>query len=572
MPNMEHKVEYQECRYSILIGDRWVDGQAIYVRSDGQKVKLLKFFRLLGLSVGSYRTEIVSGNTFSALCRHNYNSFRSKAAWEVSEDQIPDVVATYKGRTIDRAEPTNLDNISLMVAADSNIHWNGLQINMVCRVCLSRHANEPGSLNLDGGGIRVCTHCVHELELKVCYVCSCLGKDLKDVDGEFLCEKCVKTSCGECERCHETFRSRDLLRSLTGLYCEHCLSCTGIKEIVNRYNYVPRRTLFFKSSKDKEDSCYLSNSSKLGRKLYFGIETEVYTGNSKHNLPAILHKIGGMPQWMYWKHDGSIGIGFEMVTFPMTWAYLSDSSGRLGRIFKTLMALECSSFDNGRCGLHVHLSRDAFTKIHLYKFLKFFYGHPEFVTYVSNRQPNELSQWARTETNECWATMAKSGSQSSNKYSAINLRHEASVEIRIFNGTLRFSSFMKSLELAKAAYDFTGGLTSMASVGLSQFADFVAENHILYPHLDPFIKGCPKEILKNSPLSSASSLKKKRILEIAERARRASAVNAPSTPIRPSREEQYLMNERLHGWQEPTVSNPGVGQTNQQSVNRWRDD
>ena len=117
--------------------------------------------------------------------------------------------------------------------------------------------------------------------------------------------------------------------------------------------------------------------------------------NARHLL-AIANQ--GQPQ-LYCKHDGSLDDGFELVTHPMSlsyhrtempWEALLREAVRMGHL----------SHQSGTCGLHIHVSREAFggTYAHqeaaIARVLYFFEKHWEELLKFSRRTQRQLDRCA----------------------------------------------------------------------------------------------------------------------------------------------------------------------------------
>jgi len=70
---------------------------------------------------------------------------------------------------------------------------------------------------------------------------------------------------------------------------------------------------------------------------------------------------------------------------------------------------------------------------------------------------------------------------SSHRYVAVNITDET-VELRVFRGTLRYSSFRACMEYAHAAYVFTRD-AAVTKINRTRFEEFVLENAKEYPNL-----------------------------------------------------------------------------------------
>lgn len=90
-------------------------------------------------------------------------------------------------------------------------------------------------------------------------------------------------------------------------------------------------------------------------KEYFGIEIETEGDFSNIELVKRYQDI-----W-HLEEDGSLGAGgFEMISQPMSWNYIKLQEPRFRALFKSLANAGQKSHDGSSCGLHVHVSREAF--------------------------------------------------------------------------------------------------------------------------------------------------------------------------------------------------------------------
>lgn len=188
---------------------------------------------------------------------------------------------------------------------------------------------------------------------------------------------------------------------------------------------------------------------------YFGIELEVDDGGEdEFNAGEIRNILGDV---VYFKHDGSLEDGFEIVSHPCT-IDVHMYEVRWEEALKKLDQMGYTSHDCGTCGLHVHVSRDAFGTSQneqevnigktIFLFEKFWDNFVEF----SRRKRSQVEEWADryfydgefyTHSPQDLYDRCSYG----DRYHAINLQNDATVEFRIFRGTLRYLSFIACLQL-----------------------------------------------------------------------------------------------------------------------------
>lgn len=143
------------------------------------------------------------------------------------------------------------------------------------------------------------------------------------------------------------------------------------------------------------------------------------------------------------------------------------------------------SHDAETCGLHVHLSRRAFGSSEteqdlnimklLYIFEKFW---PQFVKF-SRRTEAQLNRWAAryglTDPLDALLDRAKGAE----RYHAINLQPYNTIEIRMFRGTLKYNTFIATLEFCQYLYDsvMNNDIEKLQQMTWSDFVEAIPEDY-----------------------------------------------------------------------------------------------
>lgn len=173
---------------------------------------------------------------------------------------------------------------------------------------------------------------------------------------------------------------------------------------------------------------------------HFGIELEIegITDSNKIAVSDILKTY--LSEECVVVYDGSLDrSGGEIVTVP-----LPSKNLQLVKWHKLLTALSkvgCTSHEGGRCGLHIHVSRNALTTESWRKLESFILKYSYFFKAISRRETSGLENNA---FNYCVF-----GRNHQRKYQAVNWQHSNTIEFRFFRGTLKPSSFIASLQVIK---------------------------------------------------------------------------------------------------------------------------
>ena len=231
-------------------------------------------------------------------------------------------------------------------------------------------------------------------------------------------------------------------------------NCDG----VHRWSYKPLIYSFQSGRSQKTDSSITP---------YLGFELEVETVGplaTRRHGSTLLQDIAG--EWAYAVHDGTLANdgqgGFEIVTHPFTFQWFNENWLTIETLLERLSADGYRSWEGGRCGMHVHISRRPMTEAHQMKFLQFIYGSANLAMCVGQRGPRDrgLTRFAPFDQ-EDRAQFLNSKIRgdvnpgAEGHYAALNANNHATYEARWFRGTLQPKSFRKNVEFVHAAWTFT---------------------------------------------------------------------------------------------------------------------
>lgn len=291
----------------------------------------------------------------------------------------------------------------------------------------------------------------------------------------------------QCPNCHRVVRCNgcgcNVEETTCRNYFDYCSYCSS------NLTYVPIRNYSF----TPPETTFMGNDSKL----YFGIEVEVESPLLEPQKCAALVTEDG-DGFFYCKADSSIDCGLEIVSVPFTFKYFQDNPDKFNNIFR-LRSYKCNS-KNDTCGMHIHLSADAFTSLHLLKFMNLIYDNNNFTLAISQRTADQLSEWCSTNLGSKTAKQkeklrrVKSLGMQDNvcRHTAINTSSETTVELRIFRGTLDPRTFRAHIEFADCAFWYTKN-ESMLKVSPEGFIKYARSNKHQYPNLVRRLKALEKK-------------------------------------------------------------------------------
>ena len=276
-------------------------------------------------------------------------------------------------------------------------------------------------------------------------LCACCGQriwltDNAGNDNTPLCQTCYDQSymtCSECGRlihCEDSYYLDDSDEPL-------CLTCLeeANRDVIQGYYYKPEPIFYGTGPR------------------YFGVELEIDEGGERGDYASqILSQANvDFTERLYCKHDGSLSNGFELVTHPMSLEYHQEEMP-WPEVLRTARSLGYRSHQTQTCGLHVHLSRKAFGETEaeqepaIARILYFVEKHWEELLKFSRRTPRQLERWAARygykDRPQEILEHAKKGSHAG-RYSCVNLENRATIEFRMFRGTLKLNSLLATLQM-----------------------------------------------------------------------------------------------------------------------------
>ena len=211
--------------------------------------------------------------------------------------------------------------------------------------------------------------------------------------------------------------------------------------------------------------------------------------------------------YLYIKEDSSIedeNSGFEIVSHPATFEAIQKMDLN-NMVFKHRDKYK--SFYTKNCGMHIHISKDAFTEFHLFKFSRMLNKYNALTHFVSQRRRmNEYKAWCNFNMNQSADIMReasynikqqktrlkngridkmkyKTSCLIGDRYNALNLQNDKSVEIRTFKGNLSERGFRKNIEFSHALYLFCYDV-SLSKQNVDNLVKYVNDNIKMYPFLN----------------------------------------------------------------------------------------
>ena len=304
-------------------------------------------------------------------------------------------------------------------------------------------------------------------EVRICDYC---GMELAEdegtyVDEELLCEDCVADHCITCDHCGETIWTTECVTDDNSFLCQSCFDahyhrCESCDRIISDddcywHDDLPYCESCFEDLEDEiEDYSYKPTPIFYGDgKRYFGVELEVDDGGKDNDNAYRLKSIGNAQlETIYIKSDGSLDDGFEIVSHPMTLDYHIEEMN-WKNIFREAVSMGYRSHQTSTCGLHVHVNRNAF----------------------GDNQSEQEDVISRI----LFFVEAKNGCNG--RYVAVNLNNYHTIEFRLFRGTLKYNTFIATLQMVNHICDVAISFSEegIDAMSWSEFVSSIEEPELI---------------------------------------------------------------------------------------------
>ena len=334
---------------------------------------------------------------------------------------------------------------------------------VICSECGAALTEQTSSV-IDGE--IYCPDCMERLTT----TCDCCGRRILRCDAEsdgciMLCRHCYEYSYTRCEGCG-CIISNDEANYTDGddyPYCDECYRKIE-EEPIKSYGYKPE-PIFYGSGN-----------------LFYGVELEIDKGGERGDYAEeILITANAHNLHLYAKHDGSIDDGFELVSHPMTLEYHTNTMN-WSDVMDMALSLDYRSHQTQTCGLHIHVNRKAFGNDYdtqedsISRIVHFVEMHWNELLKFSRRTEANMNRWASRYGISTTAkdTYKNAKAKHCGRYVAINLENYSTIEFRIFRGTLRYKTFLATLQLVDEICNLAIKLSDRELEGMS-WSDFVIQ-------------------------------------------------------------------------------------------------
>lgn len=304
-------------------------------------------------------------------------------------------------------------------------------------------------------------------------------------DDGYYCNQCFEDAFVSCRDCGDVIRN-DRATDVGDSYSFYYV-CSSCLEDYIRCDDCDGWVLFSEANPDDEDEdnyycddCYPKHKSIIrayhdspslvfygtSNKKY-GVELEMENVEEEEDNEDIAEEIRNAvndTEWeryedealVYFNRDGSLDDGFEMITHPMDYDFISRINWE--KVLGCAADLGMRGHDTSTCGLHVHVSRAAFGSSReeqeeaVARLMFIFESHWDKIVRFSRRTEEALNRWAARylgeteEAKKVYKYKEHAQRKCGSRYHCVNNMNRATVEIRIFRSTLLPETFRATIE------------------------------------------------------------------------------------------------------------------------------
>ena len=227
------------------------------------------------------------------------------------------------------------------------------------------------------------------------------------------------------------------------------------KTYIHQYNYTPEYIKHFMDYENKRTTLLLGAEIEVG-----GNKPEIDLNNKQSVVKKCIQIMNGSnsdkEDLIYSTHDGTVQI--EIDTMPCSLEYHRNKMN-YKEMFKYLDEQGYKGHDCDTAGLHIHANRDYLGKTKMQQDLvisKILYIIEKFNDNICviGRRNTDYSQFVGDRCKEDTVINLFTKYDNTGKKAALNLQHKDTIEFRMFKSTLKYETFLLTLEFVKDIIDF----------------------------------------------------------------------------------------------------------------------
>ncbi len=245
------------------------------------------------------------------------------------------------------------------------------------------------------------------------------------------------------------------------------------KTYIHQFNYIPKYVKHFMPG-ESEDTTLL-----LGAEIEVGGNNNIIFDNDKNStVKKCIQIMNGSDSdeenLIYSTHDSTVQIEFD--TMPCSLEFHKNKMN-YREMFEYLDKEGYKGHDCKTAGLHIHANRSYLGKSRISQELvisKILYILEKFndEICVIARRDNDYSEFAGEKQNEDSIVELYGKYKNKGKRAALNLQHKDTIEFRMFKSTLKYETFILTLEFVKDIIDYAKSV-DIEEIELAKWSDLM---------------------------------------------------------------------------------------------------
>lgn len=239
--------------------------------------------------------------------------------------------------------------------------------------------------------------------------------------------------------------------------------------------------------------------------LWLGMELELEVNDQRTSRGEALQVASQeLGEFVYFKSDGSLDYGFEIVSHPATYPWWIENFNWQG--LRTLSQSGCRTTVG--TGIHIHVNRGALpSPSHSFRWLKFWYRNQREVQALARRSNSNWASFSPSQRRAAkyFCKPVRRGTGISHidergervfaeRYSAVNVSNPLTYEVRVFRASMSIQRVQAFLGLVDASVRYTQQLTVPAIRNggweMPAFQEWVGNQGSLYRPLSREMEAC----------------------------------------------------------------------------------
>lgn len=245
------------------------------------------------------------------------------------------------------------------------------------------------------------------------------------------------------------------------------------KTYIHQFNYVPKYIKHFMPGESKDTTLL------LGAEIEVGGNNNISSDNDKNStVKKCIQIMNGSDSdeenLIYSTHDSTVQIEFD--TMPCSLEFHKNKMN-YREMFEYLDKEGYKGHDCETAGLHIHANRSYLGKSRISQELvisKILYILEKFndEICVIARRDNDYSEFAGEKQNEDSIVELYGKYKDKGKRAALNLQHKDTIEFRMFKSTLKYETFILTLEFVKDIIDYAKSV-DIEEIELAKWSDLM---------------------------------------------------------------------------------------------------